>query len=105
MDFNKLQEMIKDIIDREVQIEYDHDFKYMSEEEAGEHQSYTEESVELISKLKSKLDEEGQRALLRLMNILDSRAAQESDYYFDRGVRCGLTSLSYLSKYCNIFNK
>lgn len=103
MDFNKLQEMIKDIILREAMIEYDHDFKYMSEEETGEHQSYIDESVELIGKLKSKLDEEGQRALLRLMDILDLRAVQESDYYFERGVRCGLTSLNYLSKYCEFF--
>lgn len=103
MDFNKLQEMIKDIILREAMIEYDHDFKHMSEEETGEHQSYIDESVELIGKLKSKLDEEGQRVLLRLMDILHSRAVQESDYYFDRGVRCGLTSLNYLSKYCEFF--
>ena len=103
MNFDKLQEMIKDIIDREVQIESEYEFKYMSEEEAGEHQSYTDESVELIGKLKSKLDEEGQRVLLRLIDILDSRAVQESDYYFERGVKCGLTSLNYLSKYCNFF--
>ena len=103
MNFDKLQEMIKDIIDREVQIENEYNFKYMSEEEVGERQSYTDESVELIGKLKSKLDEEGQRVLLRLMDILNLRAVQESDYYFDRGVRCGLTSLNYLSKYCNFF--
>ena len=103
MDFNKLQEMIKEIILREVMIERDHDFNYMSEEEAEEHQSYTEESIELMNELKSKLDKEGQRVLSRLMDILDSRAVQESDYYFERGVKCGLTSLSYLGKYCNIF--
>lgn len=103
MNFDKLQEMIKDIIGRELQIESEYEFKYMSEKEASEHQSYTDESVELTGKLKSKLDEEGQRVLLRLIDILDSRAVQESDYYFDRGVRCGLTSLNYLSKYCEFF--
>lgn len=103
MNFDKLQEMIKDIIDREVMIEHEHDFNYMSDKEAEEYKSYINESTELMNILKTKLDEEGQRALLRLMDITDSRAIQESDYYFGRGVRCGLTSLSYLSKYCNIF--
>lgn len=103
MDFQKIQGLIKDIILRELRVEYGYDFKHMSEEEAGEYKSYTKESTELIGKLNSKLDEEGQRALLRLIDILDSKSIQESDYYFERGVRIGLTDLNYLSKYFNCF--
>lgn len=103
MNFDKLQEMIKDIIDREVMIEHEHDFNYMSDKEAEEHKSYINESTELMNILKTKLDEEGQKVLLRFMDILDSRTVQEIDYYFERGVKCGLTSLNYLSKYCDFF--
>lgn len=103
MKIEKEQELIKDIIFREVMIECEHEFEYMSEEEMKKHQSYIDESIELTNKLNSKLDEDGKKNFFRLMEILDSREIQELEYYFERGVKKGLTDLSYLSKYFKYF--
>ncbi len=103
MNFDKLQEMIKDIILRELQTEYGYDFKYMSNKEDKKYKEAIERGGELFDIINSKLDEEGKRALNQLVELKDIIATQESDYYFERGVRIGLTDLSYLKKYCNWF--
>ena len=103
MNFDKLQEMIKDIILREAMIEYEYDFSHMSEEEEKKHIEAIEKTEELFEIINSKLDDEGRRALIQLVDLKDTIAIQEGDYYFERGVRVGLTDLSYLKKYCNWF--
>ena len=103
MDFNKLQEMIKDIILRELRVECEYDFSHMLEEEDKKHKEDIQKTRELFEIISSKLDEEGQKALIQLVDLKDTIAIQEGDYYFERGVRIGLTDLSYLKKYCNWF--
>lgn len=103
MNFDKLQEMIKDIILRELSVEYEYDFSHMPEEEDKKHKEDIQKTRELFEIISSKLDKEGQKALIQLVDLKDTIAVQEGDYYFERGVRIGLTDLSYLKKYCNWF--
>ncbi|MGU8450581.1 hypothetical protein V1657_00220 [Clostridium perfringens] len=104
MNFQKMQELIKDIILRELRVEYEYDFSHMLEEEKKKHIEAIEKTKELLEIIRSKLDKEGQEALVQLIDLKDVIAVQEGDYYFERGVRVGLTDLSYLKKYFNFFN-
>ncbi|TGY42489.1 hypothetical protein [Clostridium perfringens] len=103
MNFQKIQELIKDIILRELSVEHEYDFCHMLEEEDKEHKEAIERVGELFDIINSKLDDEGKRALNQLVDLKDIIAVQEGDYYFERGVRIGLTDLSYLKRYFNIF--
>ncbi|WP_415287163.1 hypothetical protein [Clostridium perfringens] len=103
MDLEKIQELIKDIILRELRVEYEYDFSHMLEEEEKKHIEAIEKTKELFEIISSKLDDEGRRALIQLVDLKDVIAVQEGDYYFERGVRVGLTDLSYLNKYFSAF--
>ena len=103
MDLEKIQELIKDIILRELRVEYEYDFSHMLEEEDKKHKELIQKGRELFEIISSKLDDEGKRALIQLVDLKDVIAVQEGDYYFERGVRVGLTDLSYLNKYFNAF--
>lgn len=103
MDFQKIQGLIKDIILRELRVEYEYDFCHMLEDEEKKHKESIERAEELFEIINSKLDDEGKKALIQLFDIKDNIAVQEGDYYFERGVRVGLTDLSYLNKYFNAF--
>lgn len=103
MNFQKIQQLIKDIILRELRVEYEYDFSHMLEEEEKKHIEAIEKTKELFGIINSKLDDEGRRALIQLVDLKDVIAVQEGDYYFERGVRVGLTDLSYLNKYFNAF--
>ncbi|HII4525556.1 hypothetical protein H8K01_07425 [Clostridium perfringens] len=103
MNFQKIQQLIKDIILRELRVEYEYDFSHMLEEEEKKHIEAIEKTKELFEIINSKLDDEGRRALIQLVDLKDVIAVQEGDYYFERGVRVGLTDLSYLNKYFNAF--
>ena len=102
MNFQKIQKLIKDIILRELRVEYEYDFSHMLEEEK-KHIEAIEKTKELFEIINSKLDDEGRRALIQLVDLKDVIAVQEGDYYFERGVRVGLTDLSYLNEYFNAF--
>lgn len=103
MNFQKIQQLIKDIILRELRVEYEYDFSHMLEEEEKKHIEAIEKTKELFEIINSKLDDEGRRALSQLVDLKDVIAVQEGDYYLERGVRVGLTDLSYLNKYFNAF--
>lgn len=104
MNFQKMQELIKDIILRELRVEYEYDFSHMLEEEKKKRIEAIEKIEELLEIIRSKLDKEGQEALVQLIDLKDVIAVQECDYYFERGVRVGLTDLSYLNKYFSFLN-
>jgi hypothetical protein len=40
--------------------------------------------------------------LRSLINSKDMELFYAEEYYFERGVRCGLTTLSFISKYCDL---
>ena len=103
MNFEKLQEMIKDIIDREMEIEFEYDFAHMTEEQDSKNKEYMNKVDKIQKYLEKKLDNEGQELLRDLIDTLYLQATTEGGYYFERGVRCGLTTLSYLKKYCQWF--
>ncbi|ELC8451123.1 DUF6809 family protein [Clostridium perfringens] len=103
MSFEKVQELLKDIILRELQVEYEYDFKYMLEEETKQKIGCNEKIENLYKILSEKLDDEGKRVLFEFTELQEKLKFQESDYYFERGVRVGLTDLSYLKKYFNDF--
>ncbi|MBY0757446.1 hypothetical protein K5V21_18695 [Clostridium sardiniense] len=103
MNLDKLHEIVKDIINREADIEFEYDFEYMTEEEDGEYRKCVNTIRKLQSELESKLDEKDKKKLIALIDALYLQETLESMYYFERGVRKGLTNLCYLNKYFNLF--
>ncbi|GAA0860180.1 hypothetical protein GCM10008916_25370 [Clostridium nitritogenes] len=103
MDFEKMQELIKDIISREASVEFEYDFKYMTEGEISEQKELVSKINKLKSELSKKLDKEDVMLLTKLVDALYSQTVLEGTYYFERGVRAGLTGLCYLKKYFTFF--
>jgi len=102
MNFEQSQNMVRDIIDREVSIEHEYDFKYMREEDLKKLNAEKTTSESLYKELLKKLDSEGQKLLRLLINSKDMELFYAEEYYFERGVRCGLTTLSFINKYCDL---
>lgn len=102
MIFEKEQELVCEIIERELLNELEYDLKFM---EKGKRDKYGDSLCEvetIYKKLTGKLDDEGRKMLLDLVDLKDYLLIQEVHYFFERGVRCGLTTLKYLDKYCYI---
>ena len=95
--------ILKNEFSKDTKINKRYDFSHMLEEEEKKHIEAIEKTKELFEIINSKLDDEGRRALIQLVDLKDVIAVQEGDYYFERGVRVGLTDLSYLNKYFNAF--
>lgn len=102
MNFEQSQNMVRDIIDREISIEHEYDFKYMREDDAKKHNEEKEQGRILFEKLLEKLDTDDQKLLKELIDKKDSECFYVQEYYFERGVRCGLTTLNYIKNYCNL---
>lgn len=101
MNLEQSHEMVKDIINREVLVEHEREFKDMRKEEAEVLKKVQDKSQMIYDKLLEKLDEEGQKELRELVDSKEWENFYESEYYFERGVRCGLTTLSYIKNYVN----
>lgn len=103
MNFEKIQQLITDVIRRELFIEFEKDFEHRNEEEANEAKKLQDLYFELQDKLKEKLDPKGIDILNQLIDLTTTIAVNESEYYFERGVRSGLSDLNYLEKYSQVF--
>ena len=103
MNYRKMQRLISDIIRRELSLEFEKNFEDRTEEAAKEAEKLNNSWFELQNKLKKKLDKEGLNILDQLIDLTTEIAINENEYYFERGVRCGLSDLKYLEKYCQIF--
>ncbi|MDU6993143.1 DUF6809 family protein [Clostridium sp.] len=103
IEFNKMQKLLSEIIEREMLIEFERDFEYMEEEQAKEHNEITDRLMKLYEILDCKLDEEEMTLFKEFIDLKDKATLMEVGYYFERGVRCGLSSLSYLKEYFHIF--
>lgn len=103
MEFKKEQELISDIIDRELYVEFEKYFEHMEEKEMESYQKKVDTVIGLTEILKSKLNKEDIKLLINLVDTCSAIGLQESRYFFERGVRCGLTTLNYLKKYYDYF--
>ncbi len=99
IEFNKMQKLVSEIIEREILIEFEQNFKYMGDEQAKQFNDITNNAKSLYDDLYNKLDDEGKKLLLKYDDLKEKSALRQVDYYFERGVRCGLSSLNYLKKY------
>ncbi|RXI49119.1 hypothetical protein DP125_06025 [Clostridium tetani] len=57
----------------------------------------------LVLEFKEILSPEQYEKLISLVDMHQSLAALENEYYFNRGVRVAFTNLSFLDKYSNVF--
>lgn len=103
IEFNKMQKLLSEIIEREMMVEIERDFKFMEEEKAKEHNAIIGKIMELHDMLYCKLDEEEKKLFREFIDLRDRSMVMEIDYFFERGVRSGLSSLSYLKEYFHVF--
>ncbi|EDT70030.1 hypothetical protein CJD_A0012 [Clostridium perfringens D str. JGS1721] len=103
IEFNKMQKLLSEIIEREMKVEFEYDFKFMEEEQAKEHNEITNRLMQLYEMLDCKLDEEEMELFKEFIDLRDKSMLMEIWYYFERGVRSGLSSLSYLKEYFHVF--
>lgn len=99
MEVERLQKIIKHGIEHELENEFEYNFRYMTKSEEKIKKNYRKKVFELQKSLKSKLDYESEKILNELIDTLSEEAILESGYYFERGVKNGITSLKYLSEY------
>lgn len=99
MNLEQSHKMVKDIISREALVEYEYDFKYMAKKELENLTKVQEKAQILFDELLGILDDKGQKALKELFDLKGLENFYESEYYFERGARCGLTTLSYIKEY------
>ena len=103
IEFNKMQKLLSEIIERELLIEFEQDFKYMEDEKVEQFNDMTNKVNNLYENLYSKLDDEGKELLLKYDDLKEKSVIRQVEYYFERGVRCGFSSLSYLKEYFHFF--
>lgn len=96
---DKMQKLVSEIIEREILVELEQGFKYMEDEQEKQFNDITNKLNNLYENLYSNLDDEGKKILMEYNDLKEQSAIRQVDYYFERGVRCGLTSLNYLKKY------
>ena len=101
--FGKMQKLVSEIIERELLIEFEQNFKYMEDEQAKQFNDITNKVKSLYDDLYNRLDDEGKKLLLEYDDLKEKSAIMGVEYYFERGVRCGLSSLNYLKKYFILF--
>lgn len=101
--FTEIQNLVSDIIEREMSVELEYDFKYMEEEESNKQINISDKLINLYDRLNYALSEEDKELLREFIDLTDELKIMEIKYYFDRGARAGLTNLSYLKKYFNCF--
>ncbi|HAT4309510.1 TPA: hypothetical protein I9080_003372 [Clostridium perfringens] len=101
--FEKMQKLLSEIIEREKEVEFEYDFKFMEEEQAKEHNEITNRLMQVYEMLDCKLDEEEMELFKEFINLKDKSMVMEVGYYFERGVRSGLSRLSYVKEYFHIF--
>lgn len=99
IELNKMQKLVSEIIERELLIEFEQNFKYMEDEQAKQFNDITNKVNNVYENLYNKLDDEGKKLLLEYDDLKEKSAIMGVNYYFERGVRCGLSSLNYLKKY------
>ena len=99
IEFNKMQKLVSEIIERELLIEFEQNFKYMENEQAEKFNDITNKAKNLYDDLYNRLDDEEKKLLMEYDDLREQSAIRQVDYYFERGVRCGLSSLNYLKKY------
>lgn len=103
MNFEKMQLLIKDIISRELMIEEEYNLKCMTEEEKSEYGKLDKQFSEIEKKLQLSLNNDEIKLLDELVDLMWQIDFKRQCYYFERGVRCGFTTLSYLKKYEEIY--
>ncbi|WP_283706386.1 DUF6809 family protein [Clostridium perfringens] len=103
IEFEKMQKLLSEIIEREMSVELEYDFKYMGKEESNKQGNISDRVINLYDKLNCILSEEDKELLREFVDLTDELKIMEIKYYFERGVRSGLSSLSYLKEYFHIF--
>lgn len=103
MKFEEMQLLVKDIIGREVLIEEDYNLKYMTEEEKADYESLDKQFAKIEKELQLSLDSKGIKLLDELVDLMWQIELKRHCYYFERGVKCGFTTLSYLKKYEEVY--
>ena len=103
IELNKIQKLVSEIIERELLIEFEQNFKYMENEQAEKFNDITNKANNLYDDLYNRLDDEEKKLLMEYDDLKEESAIRQVDYYFERGVRCGLSSLDYLKKYFTWF--
>ena len=101
--FAEVQNLVSDIVEREMSVELEYDFKYMEEDESNKQSEISDKLMNLYDRLNYALSEEDKELLREFIDLTDELKIMEIKYYFERGVRAGLTNLSYLKKYFNCF--
>lgn len=103
MKFNKVQNLIDDVIENEFRHEEVKDFDDMKEEQLKELERINITIKDIANYFKEKLSPEDYDQIILLQDTLTEQMILEEKYYFNRGVRSAFTNLNFLEKYTNVF--
>lgn len=101
MKYKEMEDLVKNIIENELdKVQLYKEIEFEKEEE----QILLKKEIDIkYKRLLSKLNEEGQEDLREYEDLLLDKRCEVSRFYYNEGVRAGLTDLNFLHDIVNLY--